>query len=295
LKQLISQLGSRPGRAPETLVHFFVEMLFEDVARDARALRQNRPEETPAQLGAEVVERAARRAAIQGAIAGTPLYLVLVPAYMAVLLEQARMVLMIAALNGAGTDRVEAAAELLTLSLVYPDVAQARREVEISLAEPEPPPRLRGRGWLNVGRALLILSGFITPRELTSAEGRIKTAAFSVLGLVAFVLTFIFSLFSIVALAWASQATTDTLGCRARRYYGDPDATSTVHPWRRLLWQALILITAVGPILLLVLGANPHHPHGLKLTRVCGFFVALALVISALRRLLPTGKRAGGD
>ena len=63
---------------------------------------------------------------VQGAISGTPFLIALIPAYVAVLWKQARLLMRIAALHGRDPGTRQMAAEILALRRIYNSVDQAR-------------------------------------------------------------------------------------------------------------------------------------------------------------------------
>src|SRR3954469_23758252 len=95
---LIRQLRADPNHAPETFVLFAVDRLGDGALDFADRARRADPGLTPAELSARVHDRTVGLARIDGAVAGCPFLLALVPAYVAMLWEQARMALRIGAL-----------------------------------------------------------------------------------------------------------------------------------------------------------------------------------------------------
>ncbi|MEU3496920.1 hypothetical protein ABZ747_25930 [Kitasatospora cineracea] len=73
-----------------------------------------------------VITHGIRLTLVEGCVVGGPLILLVPVAFCAGMLAQARMVLELAALAGAGGDRTERSAELLVLQGVYPTVPDAR-------------------------------------------------------------------------------------------------------------------------------------------------------------------------
>lgn len=139
--------------------------------RNARRLREQHPEATPAELRARVAARGRRAVTAEGAFVGGP-FMVLIPfAFCGALLLQARTVLELAGIEGRDTTAPERAAELLVLQGVYEDTEAARAVLRARTA-PAPAPTdgsRPGSGRIATLWALILrmarLLGILTPDD----------------------------------------------------------------------------------------------------------------------------------
>lgn len=277
-RRLLGDLRSDPARAPETFVIYAVAALGGTVHRDMHRLRELRPDASLAELSSDIATSAARRAAVEGAVSGAPLYLALVPAYVTMLMEQARMVLRIAALHGWPPDDARAAAELLTLTGVYGSPESARRAIDAKLASTGHQARPHGHGWIGLARSLLVLAGFIEPKELRTPRGRLKGAIAAIVAAVVWAATWILPLTFVLLMAWSCESATDKLSGRALRRYGEPAAASHWSPGRGRLWALAVLGSAALPAALLFAAAQ-WHPLGIGFVHVLVPLAGIALVL----------------
>jgi hypothetical protein len=279
-KRLIGELRADPAHAPETFAIQAVRMLGEQTREDVERMRAHQPDASRAALSTEIVDRGVRRAAVEGGISGTPLYIALVPAYVAMLLEQARMVLRIAALHGESTGDGRAAAELLALRGVHSNPEAARAAVDARLASSGRRARPRGKSWIELGRAMLVLAGFLQAKELSTQRGRVKTVLTFIGGGLLWALTWVVPITFILAMAWGCQGSTETLGERTLRHYG---VSTAVRPKRSRAWPVLVLLSAALPATLLFLAAK-WQPAGVGVGHVLVGLAALALVLAGYAR-----------
>lgn len=279
-KRLLGELRGDPAHAPETFAIQSVKVLGEQSRTDVELMRTRRPDASAAALSTEIVERGLRRAATEGGIAGTPLYIALVPAYVAMLLEQARMVLRIAAVHGESTDDARAAAELLALRGVHASPEAARAAVDAKIASGGRRARPRRKGWIELGRAMLVLAGFLQAKELRTPQGRVKSVLTAIAGALLWALTWVVPITFILAMAWGCQGSTEKLGERTLRHYGVPAAAL---PKRSKAWPLLVLLSAAVPAALLFLAAK-WHPAGVGFWHVLVGLAAIALVLAGFAR-----------
>jgi hypothetical protein len=99
--RLVGAVWRDPYHFPEHLVLTAHEQLADPCVAWASRVRARVPEATRAELAADLQSAAVGFARTNGALAGTPFLTALVPAYMSVLWEQARMTMKIAALTAA--------------------------------------------------------------------------------------------------------------------------------------------------------------------------------------------------
>jgi hypothetical protein len=112
---LLRSLWTQPSDAPERLMIAAAARLGEPSWQFAERLREARSRATPSELSVGVRTQAVRITRIDGAISGCPFFLALVAAYVAVLWEQARMALRIAAIHQRDPRDPGIVAELLWL------------------------------------------------------------------------------------------------------------------------------------------------------------------------------------
>jgi hypothetical protein len=182
-------------------------------------------------------EAALRRASIRiaridGAISGTPFLVALVPAYVAVLWQQARMTMRLAALHGRDPREPAMAPELLALRGVHP-TPEAAAEALAAL-DREPPAREGRRPlrtWIVLARRVLVLAGFLDPptKEKRGLPWRIAMAA---LGGAIWVGTWVFPLTFMVLMAWSCDSATRKLATRATVFYAPAPGAAAGKPAR---------------------------------------------------------------
>jgi len=173
------QLAYRdPEHLPERLTVFAVQRLGEPARRWAESAHADHPDADNGRLVAEPRGRTATVARIDGAIAGTPFFIALVPAYVAYLWQEALTILRIGALYGRDPRDLRRAAELLALRGIHPTVEQAQAAVQATMATPlAPKPRSRRspRTWMASVKLVLRFGGFLGPPSHHS-RGRLRQA-----------------------------------------------------------------------------------------------------------------------
>ena len=127
-----------------------------------------------------------------GAVSGTPFFIALVPAYVAFLWAQARMVLRIAGLHGHDPTGPRVAAELLALRGVYPSVPEAAAALERMGKEPVP---------------------------ADEKPGRRRQVVMVVIGGAIWAVTWIIPVTFMILMAWSCDTSTRQLGAIALEYY----------------------------------------------------------------------------
>lgn len=266
-----------------------VARLGEPSWRLADRARQAHPAATRTQLTAGARAQAVRVARIDGAIAGCPFLIALVPAYVAVLWEQARMALRIAALNRRDPRDPAIAAELLWLRGVHASLDDAQAAVDAALLASSHGQRahLGLHGWYGLGRRFLVLAGFLTPREPGAAEPPRwrQVLALAVAGAI-WAITWIVPVTFMLLMAFSCVTSTKTLAERALAYYGDdtdqaPDQPPPDAPVARrtqLLRGAMITISVGVPLAALAVSAQ-SHPAGIHWYYVLAALLGLSLVL----------------
>jgi hypothetical protein len=306
-RELLRILRRHPAQLPERLMLFAVQRLGEPTRAWGERIRAQAAEaELAARCAAEVrATTAASR--IDGAVAGTPFFIALVPAYVTFLWTQARMVLRIAALQGRDTTDAAIAAELLALRGVHPSVEAAADA--LAHLEEQPPAasgwRERGVVWFELVRRILILAAFAGPRSPDEPrQSRLRQVVFTAIGVVIWLGTYVFPVTFMVVLAWGCNSSTRQLGAVALDYYGveareDPAAApdsrltrsrrrlARVRDPRALLWSAAIGLTIAGPLVLIALAVGKRDHAGAWVSLVApiaGLALVLALAASTRTR-----------
>lgn len=288
-KELLRSLRADPNHAPENITDFAVKSQAAQARQYAQRQREAHPEASPAQLSAEARRRTVRIAGIDGAVSGTPFFIALVPAYVAMLWEQARMYLQIAALYGRDVNDPAIAAELLWLRGVYPSVEEAKAELatlEKRRLQVKPSRETLGV-WVALARRFLVLGGFIEAPDPNAAKGsRLKTAL-SVGGFAAiWIVTCVVPVTFMLLMAFGCISGTKTLAGKAVAFYGEAHHTSERPPpappiplRTRILRGALIALSVGVPLGALAVAVT-LKPAGVDFPYVLIALVCLSLVIT---------------
>jgi hypothetical protein len=184
-------------------------------------VREARPEVARAVIAEELRTQSAQVARIDGAITGTPFLIALVPGYLGYLWQEGRMVLRTAALYGRDPRELDTSAEVLALRGVHPTVDAAREALlevrDVPLPE-KPATRRPLRTWVRSVHLLLIFGGFLSaPSDARdeSAHPWLKACFGFVVGAALWVITWVFPLTFMIAMAWGCETHTRQLGRRA--------------------------------------------------------------------------------
>jgi hypothetical protein len=221
-----------PEHVPERITLKTIERLAESALAWAQAIRAERPEVEPAVMAEELRHQSATVARIDGAIAGTPFFVAIVPGYLGYLWQEAMMVLRTAALYDRDPRQLTTAAESLSLRGVHPSPEAALAALEAVLAKPlpdKPPCRRTLRNWVQSIRMVLVFGGFLSPPKKRSPIGRrakLLTVAGLLFATIVFVITWVFPVTFIIAMAWGCESHTRGLGRRVAAFYGG-EATTT--------------------------------------------------------------------
>lgn len=297
-RQLIQLIRRDPEHIAERLTLYAADHLGEPSRQWAEDIRSSAPDMPAAVLAEELRIRTAKIARVDGAVAGTPFLLALVPAYVSYLWQEARMGLRVAALYDHDPRELRTAAEALALRGVHPSVEVAEAELLAVRARPLPPPpehRLPLRTWIRSGRQLLVFGGFISPSSGPRPEGFVARLQV-VGGLVAFaamwIITCIFPLTFMVAMAWGCESHARTLGSRTLELYDGDAATAQAaiaasrkrrdegHGLRQALRGLLLGLSVILPIAFVAFANHVRNTTGVNWLASLGALVALALVLA---------------
>jgi hypothetical protein len=288
-----------PENVSERLALRAIQQLGEPTREWAQATLVRHEPAAPSKLAEEVRRHTATVARIDGAVAGTPFLIALAPGYLGYLWLEAQMVFRIAALFGRDPRQLDAAAELLALRGVHPDVASARAALEAVLARPlptKPQARRPLRTWINSVRAVLVLGGFMSPKQGCTDGWRARLMVLG--GLLAagalWVITWVFPITFMIAMAWTCERDARQLGRRARAYYGSETtdgeaALALARGWRdvphrpgEIARAALLFASIAIPIAFIAYADHVRNTTGVSWVGGLGALVALSLVIATM-------------
>jgi len=300
-KELLAIVRRDPEHLPERLILLAQKRLGQTSLDWAQKTRADHPETSVDELALSLRERGVRFARINGALAGTPFFLALVPAYVSVLWEEARMAMCIAALNDRDPRDPEFSGELLTLRGLYetPDDAMAAI-AKLSSGSSTKPTSADGkrfpkiRAWVHLVYRVLILAGFVAVDPETKNNPKPSWPVRFVKGLFGaglYALTWLVPVTFMMMMSLACQQDVDRLGERAAAYYGDEALRrqsglrlSRLKPtrgggMRGAVKGFMVAMTLVIPFGLIVLAvANPVGHSGLyAAASFIGLLVVLAL------------------
>lgn len=246
--------------------------------------------EDPAGAEAQLLGDSVRIARVNGAVSGTPFLLALVPAYVAVLWQQARMTMRIAALHGRDPRDPAMAAELLALRGVYPSTASA--SAGLAALECEPPGRdgrRPVRTWYALARRVLILAGFLEPPEPGRRTGGLRRIASGVAGGLIWIGTWVFPVTFMVLMSWSCERATRKLAARATEFYASaPHTPVSGRPRQTVARMALMFLGVTLPLGLLAAAvyAGEHGARILWLSgaaSITGLALAIGLAVAGRR------------
>jgi hypothetical protein len=227
-----------------------------------------------------------------GAVSGTPFFIALVPAYVAFLWAQARMVLRIAALHGHDPTGPHVAAELLALRGVYPSVPEAASALERMGKEPVPATRrARFLSWVDMVKRILVLAAFTSASNPDEKPGRRRQVVMVVIGGAIWAVTWIIPVTFMILMAWSCDTSTRQLGAIALEYYsGEPvhdargvrvfkTAPEPGSGRRAFISWSLVILATVIPVGLLVVSVSQGDALS-DTARAVAALLGLSLVIS---------------
>ena len=284
---LVAVLRGDPERFPERLVLLAVARLGPATRDWARATRRAALDSSPAGLSEAVRTRTARLARVDGAISGTPFLLALVPAYVTILWEQARMVLRVAALNGHDPTTRLAAAEILALRGLYDTPAAALSALD-AMGGARAPRNGRFRPWMRLGHRVLVLAGFLSPRDPDDARGRGAKALAGVAGAALWIVSWVLPLTFMLMMSWGCESSTRRLGTDALEFYGGPHASDARYhrsrrsdrPGRGELVRWVLVVVSIGVPLAVIGAAIVTHARGQGLLGFLAPLLGLSVVFA---------------
>ena len=287
-----------PAHIPERLTIYSVDKQA-DSARDwAQKAREAEPETPVAVLADTQRRRTVSTARIDGAVAGTPFFIALVPAYIAFLRQEVRFHLRVAALYGEDPSDPRIAADFLVLRRVHKDTERALAELDLVRANPVLSHRERTplKSWYEAVVSILILAGFMqAPEEdgsksLSRGQQVLRAVRFVVAATI-WVLTWVVPITFMIVMSWACESDARRFGERVMTHYGDEGVDIAVAMARAdrkaggnravsIARGALVVLSVALPLALIASTVVAHSgPFGVDLPKAAGALAALALVI----------------
>jgi hypothetical protein len=295
---LVRLLVRDPQHIPERLTIYAVDRRAEGARVWAQRVRDTEPDESRPELVEVQRRRTVSTARIDGAIAGTPFFIALVPAYLAFLQQEVRFHLRVAALYGHDLADPRVAADFLVLRGVHQNREQALAELDVVRATPVPTKgdRTPLRSWYAAVVSILILAGFMSaPDEdeqgpLTRWGKVVGAIRFIVAGLI-WALTWVVPITFMILMSWGCENDARRFGHRVATHYAEngEDAAVAVATADRnaggnravsFARGALVVVSVAIPLALIastVLGGT--GPLGVNVPEEIAALVALALVI----------------
>ncbi len=287
-----------PEHVAERIALFSTRNLGEPSLEWARRVRGEREGVPRAIIAEQLRTDSAKVAAIDGAVAGTPFLIALVPGYLMYLRQEARMLLRTAALYDRDPRDLETAAEMLALRGVHPTVDAARSALlpvrDAPLPE-KPAARRPWRTWVRSVYVLLIYGGFLSAPSDQRKEGAhpwVKTAIGALVGVTVWVITWVFPLSFMLAMAWGCDSSARALGRRALIFYEEePESAQAAiaaakqrkdpgQNKRRILRTTLLVLSVAIPIAFIAFVDQERQRTGITPFTAIGALVALSLVIA---------------
>jgi hypothetical protein len=291
-------LARDPQHIPERLTTYAVDRRADGARKWAQRMRDAEPGEPRAAIVDVQRRRTVSTARIDGAIAGTPFFIALVPAYLAFLQQEVRFHLRVAALYGHDLTDPQVAADFLVLRGVHQNREQALAELDVVRATPVPPKsgRTPFRSWYAAVVRILILAGFLSaPDEneqgpLTGWEKVVRAIRFIVAALI-WALTWVVPITFMILMAWGCENDARRFGQRVATHYADEGADAAValasadrnaggNRAVSIARGALVVVSVAIPLALIASTlVNGAGPLGVNVPEELAALVALALVI----------------
>ena len=288
-----------PHHVPERLTIFAVDRRAEAARVWAQRAREAASESSPAVLADDQRRRTVSTARIDGAVAGTPFFIALVPAYVAFLQQEVRFHLRVAALYGHDPADPRIAADFLVLRGVHKDAEAALAELEVVRATPLPPAGERTplRSWYEAVMRILVLAGFVSPPEEDGTTAQptrrarvMRWAGFVVVTLI-WALTWIVPVTFMIVMSWACESDARRFGQRVIAHFAEEgddiaaqmaraDRKAQGSPVRTVLRGALVVLSLAIPLAFIAATVlNGTGPFGVNIPQAAGALAALALVL----------------
>ena len=289
-------LKHHPRHLPERLVVYAVKHL----AEPTKAWAEERKAEgvTAAADSERIRQDTIVLSRVNGAVAGTPFFIALLPAYLSFLWAQARLVMRIAALHGRDPTAPGMAAEVLTLRGVYPTVAEAQHALD-HIGDEQKPGGHRDRvaAWAFLVRRVLILAAFTSASNPDDGKppSRLRQGLGIVAGCGIWLLTCVVPITFMILMSWSCESSSRQIGTIAIGYYGEapPDEPAGTRLQRikagmrpdpgrgeRRIVRWILLVLSVGVPLAFVALAVNRNLSDVRWLHVVGALAGLSFVIA---------------
>lgn len=294
---LVRLIMRDPDHVAERLTIYTTERSAAGAAEWARRAQEANPDTPKAVLADDQRRRTVSTARINGAIAGTPFFIALVPAYLAYLHWEMQLHLRTAALYGHDPAHPDVAADFLVLRGVRKDRAEAQAELDHVRATPLPPAGARTpiRAWYRAIMRILVLAGFMEssdePREEPSFGRKVVRAVRFVVTSLIWILTWVVPVTFMLVMSWSCENDARRFGHRVLEHYGhEGDDAAIAMPQadrrsggNRMVSAArgLVVFVSVALPLAIMAGAlTPGRgPLGLDLPQAAGALAGVALLL----------------
>jgi hypothetical protein len=295
---LLRLLLRDPQHIPERLTIYAVDRRAEGAREWAQRAQDAESDASKPALVEIQRRRTVSTARIDGAIAGTPFFIALVPAYIAFLQQEVRFHLRMAALYGHDPADPRVAADFLVLRGVHRNRERALAELAVVRATPVPSKgdRTPLRSWYAAVVSILVLAGFMSaPDEdehgpLTGWEKVVRAIRFIVAALI-WALTWVVPITFMIVMSWACESDARRFGERVATYYagnGEDAAATTAAADQSAKGNravsfargALVVASVALPLALIASTlVNGSGPLGINVPEAFAALIALALVI----------------
>jgi hypothetical protein len=287
-----------PQHIPERLTIYAVDRRAEGAGGWVQRVRDIEPDASESALVDVQRRRTVSTARIDGAIAGTPFFIALVPAYIAFLQQEVRFHLRVAALYGHDLTDPRVAADFLVLRGVHRSREQALAELDVVRANPIPP---KGdhtplRSWYAAVVRILILAGFLgAPDEDESGPltgwGKVMRAIRFIVAALIWALTWVVPITFMILMAWGCENDARRFGERVAAHYagkGEDAAVAIASADRNaggnravsFARGALVVVSVAIPLALIASTlVSGNGPLGVNVPEAIAALIALALVI----------------
>ena len=222
------------------------------------------------ELAAQEYKRGVYVARINGAVAGTPFFIALVPAYLAFLEREYRLFMRMAALAGKNPSELSVAAEFLVLRGVHATQAEALAALELVKDTPAPTPTRRRpiKYWYESVITIMVYAGFLSApdpnsKKRTGFRARLRTAVGLVFAGALWILTWIFPLTFMAMMSWTCERDARQLGMKTLEFWGLTGAERLTRAERkerrRALGWRMRIFNAIRAMILLFTLAIPFY------------------------------------
>ena len=192
------------------------------------------------------------------------------------------------------------AAEMLALRGVHPNVESAEAALVSVRGTPipeKPPERRPLRHWIHSVFLLLVFGGFMSPSSGESREGArgwIRAAFGLVVGVGLWVITWVFPVTFMIAMAWGCESHTRQLGRRTLVFYaGEEERVDAAiraadmhedhgHDKREILRAAALFLSVAVPIAFIAYVDHVRNTTGVNWLGAVGAVIALSLVMATI-------------